>query len=419
MKTARIALIAVLTALALPGAASAVTTTLGSPLTATPNINLGCDQRLEVSFSDLNTYVPGPSNAADCTYRQTGVIGVLTDPRGSTAPGTGRITSVAVRSGPTPGLVRFVVLRQLSAASAGGNEGGTYCCYFVAETAPVQPAPNAISTFAVDLPVQRSVDTNKLLTNDHIAISGVSGTGSLPLAAVGPITVNAFYLTGAVDVADYFPRMGGLPNDFGAGRREHGLPNLEILMRWTWCGTVGTGAAHLAQAGCAPAGTGTPPAGPGTPPGGTPPGATVPAATGGPDVLRGSPRADRICGLGGGDTISGLGGNDILFGDQCARVAALPAAFAAARDDGNDRLSGGAGNDTLSGGGGNDTLSGDAGNDTLTGGAGTNRYNAGTGADRVNARNGRRETVDCGPGRDSATLDTSDVARGCERVVRR
>ena len=347
MTTARIALIAVFIALAFPGAASAATQTLGSPLTATPNVNLGCDQRLDyLADPNLNSYLPVPSNQPDCTYRQSGVFGVLTDPRGSTAPGTGRITSVAVRSGPTPGLVRFVVLRQLSAAGSGGNEGGTYCCYFVAETAPVRPAANAVSTFAVDLPVQRSVDANGVITNDHVAISGVSGTGSLPLAAVGPITVNAFYLTGAVNVADYFPRMGALPNDFGAGRRENGLPNLEILMRWTWCGTVGTGAAHLAQAGCAPAGTG---------PGVTGPGGASPAATAGADVLRGSARADRICGLGGSDTIRGLGGNDTLFGDQCARVAALPAAFAAARDDGNDRLSGGTGNDRLSGGGGNDT----------------------------------------------------------------
>ncbi len=398
MSTARIALIALLAALALPGSAPAATVTLGSPLTAAPNVNLDCGAKLSISFSDLNSYEAGPSNAPDCTYRQSGVFGSLNDPRGSTVPGTGRITSVSVRSGPTPGLIRFVVLRQLSAAGSGGNEGGTYCCYFVSETAPVRPAPNTVSTFPVNLPVERSVDRNQVLTNDHIAISGVSGTGSLPVAVVGPLTRGAFYEPGAVNVADYFPRMGGLPNDIGAGRREDGLPNIELLMRWTWCGTPGTSQAHAAraaQAGCGAAGTAR------------------------ADTLRGTAGADRICGLGGSDRISGLGGNDILFGDQCGRAGAPAIAGAAASGDGNDTLSGGPGNDTLSGGGGNDTLSGDSGNDTLVGGAGTNRYAAGPGADVVNARNGRRETVDCGAGRDRATLDSRDIAKGCERVTRR
>ena len=80
---------------------------------------------------------------------------------------------------------------------------------------------------------------------------------------------------------------------------------------------------------------------------------------------------------------------------------------------------GGEGKDRLSGESGNDTLAGGSGNDTLTGGRGRNGYAAGSGNDTVNARNRQRERVDCGPGRDKATVDRSDRVRRCERVRRR
>ena len=77
------------------------------------------------------------------------------------------------------------------------------------------------------------------------------------------------------------------------------------------------------------------------------------------------------------------------------------------------------GNDRLRGDGGNDTLSGGSGNDTLAGAGGRNSYSAGAGKDTVNARNRKRERVNCGSGRDKATVDRSDKVRGCERVRRR
>jgi hypothetical protein len=43
---------------------------------------------------------------------------------------------------------------------------------------------------------------------------------------------------------------------------------------------------------------------------------------------------------------------------------------------------------------------------------------AGPGNDQILARNGKRETIDCGAGRDRATVDRDDPVRGCERVAR-
>ena len=84
----------------------------------------------------------------------------------------------------------------------------------------------------------------------------------------------------------------------------------------------------------------------------------------------------------------------------------------------NDVIRGLGGNDRLYGRGGSDTLVGGPGNDLLDGGAGSDRLVAGAGNDTVKARDGRRDSIDCGPGRDSVTADRADVVRGCERIAR-
>jgi Ca2+-binding RTX toxin-like protein len=67
---------------------------------------------------------------------------------------------------------------------------------------------------------------------------------------------------------------------------------------------------------------------------------------------------------------------------------------------------------------GSDRLTGGRGDDTLFGGPGVNHYDAGPGKDVVDARNGQRELVRCGSGRDQARVDRSDRVVGCEVVSR-
>jgi hypothetical protein len=43
---------------------------------------------------------------------------------------------------------------------------------------------------------------------------------------------------------------------------------------------------------------------------------------------------------------------------------------------------------------------------------------AGAGDDRVNAKNGKRETIDCGAGKDVARADKRDRLKGCEKRKR-
>ena len=83
-----------------------------------------------------------------------------------------------------------------------------------------------------------------------------------------------------------------------------------------------------------------------------------------------------------------------------------------------DHLVGGAGADVLDGRGGADHLEGRGGDDRLTGGPGRDRIEGGAGADIVYARDGARDVVRCGSGRDRAIVDRVDDVKGCEKVSR-
>ena len=107
------------------------------------------------------------------------------------------------------------------------------------------------------------------------------------------------------------------------------------------------------------------------------------------NVKRGTGGDDVLVGTSAGDNLIGLGGADSLFG--------------------------GGGPDCLAGGRGNDWLSGGAGNDTINTGRGSNIVRAGSGNDTVNAKNGRRDSVDCGAGRDVVQADKKDVLKSCEK----
>jgi Ca2+-binding RTX toxin-like protein len=99
----------------------------------------------------------------------------------------------------------------------------------------------------------------------------------------------------------------------------------------------------------------------------------------------GTANADTLTGTSRSDTLRGLGGNDLLRGLA-----------------GDDRLFGGAGADRLVGGPGHDQVHGGPGND------------------RLETRDGQRDTVDCGAGRDVVIADQLDlVAKNCENVRRR
>jgi hypothetical protein len=74
--------------------------------------------------------------------------------------------------------------------------------------------------------------------------------------------------------------------------------------------------------------------------------------------------------------------------------------------------------DTLRGTQGKDFLCGLAGNDRVVGGGGADVLQGGPDADLILARDGRRDVVDCGGGRDTVQADRVDRLASCERVKR-
>jgi hypothetical protein len=134
----------------------------------------------------------------------------------------------------------------------------------------------------------------------------------------------------------------------------------------------------------------------------------------------------------------GAGAVTVLPAGRCAHVpasASTPGAKLVGTIAGDlmkgtskrDHLLGGEGDDCLDGQGGPDRLDGSTGADRLRGGDGADRVTGGPGPDRlagergadvIHARDGLRELVRCGPGRDLARLDRRDRGIGCERIRR-
>jgi hypothetical protein len=112
----------------------------------------------------------------------------------------------------------------------------------------------------------------------------------------------------------------------------------------------------------------------------------------GNDQLIGGRRGDELEGASGDDDLKGMDGNDLLTGDT-----------------GRDRLKGGSGKDRLKGGDGSDRIVGNGGKD---------RFDGGPSGDFIKSRDGRSESVACGPGRFEVRADDEDrVARDCERIL--
>jgi Ca2+-binding RTX toxin-like protein len=127
------------------------------------------------------------------------------------------------------------------------------------------------------------------------------------------------------------------------------------------------------------------------------------------DAINGGAGADALAGRDGDDCLTGGPGNDWLNGADGTDTMR--------GDAGEDFLLGGRGDDTLAGGNGDDRLAGGDGGDTISAGGGSNHVVGGSGSDRINTRNGRRDVVDCGGGRDRATIDIRrDKTRACETI---
>lgn len=240
------AVLAMAVCLAAPGGAGAQSRTFGSALDKVPN-TFGCETEPTFTSQSYNgDYFFLASGDPDCTWMQAGVEGNTSDPRTGAVPGDGRITSVSVRSGNNPAPLRFVIATQLDAGRVGG------CCYFRSETPLLQPEQNKVTTFPVNLPVQKNADAG-VIRGDYIGVSAPSGAGTLPLFGDGRHNTLTYSGPGTLQAAFWYPRLTR-ENSQASSRNPGGIPNMEVLLRWTWC--PGAGGARAAQS-CSATGGGS------------------------------------------------------------------------------------------------------------------------------------------------------------------
>jgi Ca2+-binding RTX toxin-like protein len=166
--------------------------------------------------------------------------------------------------------------------------------------------------------------------------------------------------------------------------------------------------------------------------------ATLDGGTGN-DTIGGSPGADELSGGDGQDALRGRLGDDNLDGGAGADVMNGGDGFdtasysgrdvgvivrldgfandgssqdgEAARDNVNadvERVLGSRFDDTLTGNALAQTLVGNSGRDELDGGGGSDTLSGGADNDTIRARDGVADTIDCGPGTDTATVDLQD-----------
>ena len=104
-------------------------------------------------------------------------------------------------------------------------------------------------------------------------------------------------------------------------------------------------------------------------------------------TIRGTPRADLLCGTAGPDRIDGRGGNDRIVGAGGNDVlSGGPGNDMIAGGAGADRINGGPGRDSIASGSGRDNVNGGPGNDTIRSGEGADRAAGGAGTDTIDGR---------------------------------
>ncbi|HEV7773988.1 MAG TPA: hypothetical protein VGO48_11950 [Conexibacter sp.] len=223
-------LLAVLTALAAPAAADAALQTFGSTLGQTANMPFGCDARPYPAANGATLIATGVTSCSWWSAPATAASTYV--PRGQ-----GTIISARVRSGDNPAPLRIAIF----------SSGSGLCCTAQAQSDVFQPAPNAVTPVALNLPAGSGIDTSRPggQYNDIVVVTAV-GPGSLP--------VHDFGVHGTFDLsapAASFLHPALVPNN--SNTDVGWMDGFEVLLQVDWCGDPGVGAARARVAATCPA----------------------------------------------------------------------------------------------------------------------------------------------------------------------
>ena len=163
-----------------------------------------------------------PARTAACGGRRS--TGPTGQPVGNTyvPRGSGAVTRVRIRSGDAPAPLRFAIV----------SSGSGLCCTTKQVSAPVQPAPNQVNQFTVNLPAGSGVGTAQgSQFNDILVVVGV-GPGSLPVNDRG---AHGFLFGSPANQAQASFLHPALA--LGESNTDVGIMDgYEVLLQYDWCG---------------------------------------------------------------------------------------------------------------------------------------------------------------------------------------
>jgi hypothetical protein len=140
--------------------------------------------------------------------------------------GSGAVTRVRVRSGSAPAPLRFAIV----------SSGSGLCCTTKQVSPPLQPAPNQVNQFAVNLPAGSGVGTAQGSQINDILVVVAAGPGSLPVNDRG---AHGFLFGSPANQAQASFLHPALA--LGESNTDVGIMDgYEVLLQYDWCGVPGT-----------------------------------------------------------------------------------------------------------------------------------------------------------------------------------
>jgi hypothetical protein len=204
-----------------------VLATNGSTLQAPANLALpgGANQCLARPYIGVN---PGQiqflnTGQSTCMWWST-QYGPDSQPVGNTyvPRGSGAVTRVRIRSGASPAPLQFAIV----------SSGSGLCCTTKQVSPPVQPSPNQVNQFSVNLPAGSGVGTAQGSQFNDILVVVAVGPGSLPVNDRG---AHGFLFGSPANQAQASFLHPALA--LGESNTDVGIMDgYEVLLQYDWCG---------------------------------------------------------------------------------------------------------------------------------------------------------------------------------------
>ena len=208
-----------------------VLATNGSPLQAPANLVLpgGANQCLARPYIGVN---PGQiqfinTGQSTCMWWST-QYGPTAQPIANTyvPRGSGAVTRVRVRSGASPAPLRFAIV----------SSGSGLCCATKQISPPVQPLPDRVNEFAVNLPAGSGVGRRAARSSTTSSSSSRSARGRCRSTTAAPTASCSAPAANQAQASFLHPALA-----LGESNTDVGIVDgYEVLLQYDWCGVPGT-----------------------------------------------------------------------------------------------------------------------------------------------------------------------------------